>query len=80
MVVVVKIVLIYKLLKCFLRGLYQFTFCMLLKVLLKNTTIIGFSVQKDLVIDNMLKALDVGTSSAFNLTFKQFYKNNSILN
>lgn len=46
---------------------------MLLKVLLKNTTIIGFSVQKDLVIDNMLKALDVGTSSAFSLTFKQFY-------
>lgn len=45
---------------------------MLLKVLLKNTTIIGFSVQKDLVIDNMLKALDVGTSSAFS-AFKQFY-------
>lgn len=46
---------------------------MLLKVLLKNTTIICFSVQKDLVVDNMLKALDVGTSSVFSLTFKQFY-------
>lgn len=44
---------------------------MLLKVLLKNTTIIGFSVQKDLVIDNMLKALDVGTSSN-NLTLNNF--------
>lgn len=46
---------------------------MLLKVLLKDTTIICFSVQKDLVIDNMLKALNVGPSSAFSLTFKQFY-------
>ena len=33
---------------------------MLLKVLLKDTAIICFSVQKDLVIDNMLKALNVG--------------------
>lgn len=44
----------------FLRGLCQFTFYILQKVLLNDTAKSCLSVQNDLVIDDTLEALDIG--------------------
>lgn len=51
----------------FLRGLCQFTFYILQKVLLNDTAKSCLSVQNDLVIDDTLEALDIGIQFNFKI-------------